>query len=163
MIDCALQAKGEMLMAILGGCLCGKVRYECEEEAGGGHCHCIDCRKSSGTGHCSHMIVPEAAFKITGDVRFFQKPSDSGNMISRGFCSDCGSPIYSKNSGVSGMVFVRASSLDDPQAFRPQMVVYTNRAASWDHMDPSLPRFAAMPSREEMPEGLREGARATAK
>jgi hypothetical protein len=104
------------------------------------------------------MIVPEAAFKITGDVRFFGKLADSGNMISRGFCPECGSPIYSRNSGVSGMVFVRASSLDDPQAFRPQMVVYTNRAAPWDHMDPSLPRFAAMPTHDEMPTELREGA-----
>ena len=144
-------------MTMLGGCLCGKVRYECQEEAGGGHCHCIDCRKSSGTGHCSHMIVPEAAFKISGNVRFFDKPADSGNMISRGFCPECGSPIYSKNSGVPGMVFVRASSLDDPQAFRPQMVVYTDRAASWDHMDPSLPRFAAMPTPEEMPKEVRGG------
>jgi hypothetical protein len=103
------------------------------------------------------MIVPEAAFKITGDVRFFDKPADSGNMISRGFCPECGSPIYSRNSGVFGVVFVRASSLDDPQAFRPQMVVYTDRAAPWDHMDPSLPRFAAMPTPEEMPEKVPGG------
>jgi hypothetical protein len=103
------------------------------------------------------MIVPEAAFKIGGDVRFFDKPADSGNMISRGFCPECGSPIYSRNAGVPGMVFVRASSLDDPQAFRPQMVVYTDRAASWDHMDPSLPRFAAMPRPEELPKEVRDG------
>jgi hypothetical protein len=101
------------------------------------------------------MIVPEVAFMITGELRFFDKPADSGNMISRGFCPECGSPIYSKNSGMSGMVFVRASSLDDPQVFRPQMVVYTNRAAPWDHMDPSLPRFAAMPTSDDKPEQLR--------
>ena len=50
-----------------------------------------------------------------------------------------------------GMVFVRASSLDDPEAFKPQMVVYTDRAASWDHMDLDLPRFAAMPVLEDGP------------
>jgi hypothetical protein len=107
------------------------------------------------------MIVPEAAFNITGDVRFFDKPADSGNMISRGFCPVCGSPIYSRNSGVPGMLFVRASSLDDPQGFRPQMVVYTNRAAAWDHMDPSLPRFAAMPTPEERPKAVRGDAEQT--
>lgn len=137
-------------MAITGGCLCEQVRYECREEAGGGHCHCSDCRRSSGTGHCSHMIVPETAFTIRGKVKFFDKPADSGNIISRGFCPDCGSPVYSKNSGMDGMVFVRASSLDDLEAFKPQMVVYTNRAASWDHMDTGLPRFAAMPTPEEI-------------
>jgi hypothetical protein len=53
-----------------------------------------------------------------------------------------------------GMVFVRASSLDDPNVFKPQMVVYTDRAASWDYIDPSLPSFAAMPPREDMPEQI---------
>ena len=142
-------------MTIAGGCLCGEVRYACEEESGGGHCHCIDCRKSSGTGHCSHLIVPEAAFSVSGSVKFFDKPADSGNIVSRGFCPNCGSPIYSRNSGMPGMVFVRASSLDDLEAFKPQMVVYTDRAASWDHIDPDLPRFAAMPAPEDMPEALR--------
>jgi hypothetical protein len=56
-----------------------------------------------------------------------------------------------------GMVFVRASSLDDPEAFKPQMVVYTDRAASWDHMDASLPRFAAMPAFEDRPEEFQRG------
>jgi hypothetical protein len=140
--------------AITGGCLCGKVRYQAQEEAGGGHCHCIDCRKASGTGHASHMIVAQPAFKVTGEVRFFDKPADSGNMVSRGFCPHCGSAIYSTNNGMPGLVFVRASSLDDPEVFKPQMVVYTDRAASRDHMDASLPSFPAMPSLPEMPEIL---------
>ncbi len=133
-----------------GGCLCGKIRYQCTEETGGGHCHCVDCRKSSGTGHCSHMMVPESGFSISGEVKFFDKPADSGNRVKRGFCPDCGSPVYSTNSGMPGSFFVRASSLDNVEHFKPQMVVYTDRAASWDHMDASLPRFAAMPKPEEM-------------
>lgn len=138
-------------MAIEGGCLCGAVRYTCVEESGGGHCHCIDCRKTSATGHASHMIVPEAAFDVSGDVKFFDKPADSGNMVSRGFCPQCGSAIYSTNSGMSGVVFVRASSLDDPENFKPQMIVYKDRAASWDKMDSDLPAFALMPEPQETP------------
>ena len=141
-------------MAFTGGCLCGKVRYEGQEESGGGHCHCIDCRKTSGTGHGSHMIVPEGAFSLTGEVRWFEKPADSGNMVRRGFCPNCGSAIYSTNGGMPGLVFVRASSLDDPNVFRPQMVVYTDRAASWDHMDNALPTFPNMPAFEEMPDAI---------
>ncbi|MEO1016516.1 MAG: GFA family protein [Pseudomonadota bacterium] len=138
-------------MLITGGCLCGQVRYSCEEESGGGHCHCTDCRKSSGTGHCSHMIVSEAGFSIEGDVKFFHKPADSGNMVARGFCPDCGSPVYSTNAAMQGLVFVRASSLDDPEVFKPQMIVYTDREASWDPISAKLPRFAQMPSFEDMP------------
>jgi hypothetical protein len=139
------------MMSIEGGCLCGQVRYHCAEETGGGHCHCIDCRKTSGTGHGSHMIVPESGFSPSGTLKFFDKPADSGNIVSRGFCPECGSAIHSINSGVPGLVFVRASSLDNPEVFKPQMVVYTDRAASWDTMDAALPAFAMMPDAEDRP------------
>lgn len=128
-----------------GGCLCGAVRYEGSDPKGGGHCHCIDCRKSSGTGHCSHMAVAADNVQVTGDVRFFDAPTDAGNTVSRGFCPTCGSPVYSTNSSMQGMVFVRASSLDDPNVFTPQMVVYTKRAPDWDLIDPALPSFEEMP------------------
>ncbi len=129
-----------------GGCLCGAVRFESESDPMVvAHCHCIDCRKSSGTGHCTHIVIAEKGFHVTGEVRFYNHPADSGNMVSRGFCPTCGSPIYSKNSGMAGMVFPRASSLDDPEIVKPQMIVYTSRAPSWDYVDPKLPSFAKLP------------------
>ena len=91
------------------------------------------------------MAVPEGAFRTTGEVRFYDAPADSGNMISRGFCPTCGSAVYSRNSGMPGLVFVRASSLDDPEVFQPELVVYTKRAPSWDRVDPKLPAFEGMP------------------
>ena len=60
-------------------------------------------------------------------------------------CIDC-----RKTSGMPGLVFVRASSLDDLEVFHPQMVVYTKRAPSWDRLDPELPSFEAMPPPEAM-------------
>ena len=141
-----------MSTGFTGGCLCGAVRYECSgDPVAAGHCHCLDCRRSSGTGHCSHLVVPLAAFRVSGEVRFYDAPADSGNIVSRGFCPTCGSAIYSKNSGMPDMVFPRASSLDDPEVFRPQMIVYASRAPSWDHMDPSLPTFETMAPQADMP------------
>lgn len=135
-----------------GGCFCGAVRYESTSEpVAAGHCQCIDCRKSSGSGHCSHLVVPEQAFEVTGEVRFYEAPADSGNIVGRGFCPTCGSPVYSVNSGLPGMIFPRASSLDDPEVFTPQMVVYASRGPSWDHLDPALPKFDTMPPRQDMP------------
>jgi hypothetical protein len=109
------------------------------------HCHCVDCGKSSGTGHCTHLVVPKEAFSVSGAVKFYDRPADSGNMVSGGFCPSCGSAIYSTNSGMPDMVFPRAASLDDPEAAKPQMVVYASRAASWDYVDPKLPAFSEMP------------------
>ncbi len=138
-------------MAISGGCLCGSVRYEIQGEQGGGHCYCTDCRKSSGTSHCSHMITQDGDFAVTGELRFYEKAADSGHGVRRGFCPTCGSAIYSKNSAVPGLSFVRASSLDDPNDFSPQMVVYTSRAPRWASVEQSLPGFDEMPPAEARP------------
>ena len=107
---------------------------------------------SSGSNHrpCCHRM-PSAAVTITGRLATYDRPADSGNVVSRSFCPTCGAPVYSTNSQMSGMHFIRASSLDDPEVFQPQLVVYSSRAPSWDHMDDSLPTFEEMPPPGDMP------------
>jgi len=137
-----------MSQGFTGGCLCGAVRYKSSMDPQVvAHCQCVDCRKSSGTGHCTHIVIPQDAYTVSGEVKFYDHAADSGNIVSRGFCPNCGSAIYSKNSGMQGMVFPRASSLDDPEIAKPQFVVYASRAPSWDHVDPALPSFPEMPER----------------
>jgi hypothetical protein len=46
---------------------------------------------------------------------------------------------------MSGMIFLRASSLDDLEIFKPQMNVYASRAASWDRPQDGLAVFEKMP------------------
>jgi len=129
-----------------GGCLCGAVTYKSENGPMlVGHCHCIDCRRSSGTGHATNIVIPEDGFSVSGEIKFYDRPADSGNIVSRGFCPDCGSALYSKNDGMPGMVFPRASSLDDPDVAVPAIVVYASRAVGWDPVDPALPAFDGMP------------------
>lgn len=110
-----------------------------------GHCHCEDCRRSSGTGHSSHLAVPEESVALTGKVKGYERPADSGNVVTRAFCPDCGAPVFSKNAGMPGMIFLRASSLDDLEVFQPQMHVYRMRAASWDAPSQGVPIFDRMP------------------
>ena len=129
-----------------GGCLCGAVRYECTAEPQvAGHCQCHDCRRTSGTGHASHMQVPADAVTFAGRAKGHTTPAASGNRVTRHFCGACGAPVYSTNSGFPGTVFLRASSLDDPAHFRPQMVVWTASAPAWDHVDAALPSFPGNP------------------
>lgn len=117
-----------------------------------GHCHCTHCRKASGTGHGTHVAMQEGQVTLEGALASYAHPADSGNIVERSFCPACGCAIYSKNSEMAGMVFLRASSLDDPDRVTPQMIVYASRAPKWDVMDGSLPSFP------EMPEGGAEGA-----
>lgn len=129
-----------------GGCHCGAVRYACNAEPQvAGHCQCHDCRRTSGTGHASHMMVPADAVTFEGRAKGYDAPAASGNLVTRRFCANCGAPVYSTNTGFPGAVFLRASSLDDPAHFKPQMVVWAASAPAWDHVDPALPSFAHNP------------------
>lgn len=135
-----------MTQTFTGGCLCGAVRYSCSAvPAMAGHCHCEDCRRSSGAGHSSHMAVPEASVSMTGEVKGYARAANSGNMVTRYFCPTCGAAIHSTNSAMPGMTFLRASSLDDLEVFKPEMHVFAAKAASWDHRRQDLPAFDAMP------------------
>lgn len=129
-----------------GGCLCGAVRYEANGEPKMmGDCFCLDCRRSSGAAHCSHIGMPKTVVKIAGEVSGFDKPADSGNIVTRCFCPVCGAPVYSLNSGMTDFLFVRASSLDNPEIYAPQLTVYTSRAPSWGRIDSGTETFEAMP------------------
>ena len=135
-----------MTETITGRCLCGAVSYTCTAvPIMMGHCHCDDCRRVSGSGHCSHILVPEDSVAVTGELRAYALTADSGNRVERLFCPTCGSGVFGRSTGMPGMMTLRASTLDDLEFFRPQMHVFTGRAASWDKPDESLPTFEAMP------------------
>jgi hypothetical protein len=129
-----------------GGCLCGAVRYEIAGTAlMVGNCFCVDCRKASGTSHATHAIFPQDAVSVAGATRGYASPADSGNVVTRHFCPECGCAIHSTNSGMPGTLAVRVSSLDDPDAVTPLMTVYASRAPGWAQIDRTRPVFAVMP------------------
>jgi hypothetical protein len=79
-----------------GGCMCGAVRYECTADpAFMGNCHCRDCQRAAGGAYAPAIGVPRSAVKITGEVKYFESKTDSGNMSRRGFCPNCGSRLFS--------------------------------------------------------------------
>lgn len=130
---------------ITGSCLCGALRFEAHSEPlFQGFCQCLDCRKVT-SGHYAAIGMLTAGVTITGESRRYGSKGDSGHMIYRNFCPTCGSMVYDLGDGMPGVMIVNAALLDDPEAFKPQSVIYTRSALSWDHIDPSLPRFAAMP------------------
>lgn len=132
---------------IKGSCLCGAVEYRIERAPSVvGDCYCKDCRKSSGTVYCTHAVVAEAAYLVSGQLSFYERAADSGNLVRRGFCPKCGSAIHSTNSSMPGVVFVRVSSMEDPNQAAPQMTVFARSAPHWARLDREKPVFEAMAS-----------------
>jgi hypothetical protein len=82
--------------------------------------------------------------RVSGDVAENLRTADSGAQKKKGFCRNCGSPLYNKPQSKSDMIGIYVGTLDDPSAFKPQVVMFASRGHSWDHLDPALPRLAEM-------------------
>lgn len=141
-----------MTTPLTGGCMCGAVRYKCSAEPmATGNCHCRDCQQAGGGAFVSALAMPADAVKITGEVKYFDVATDSGNTSSRGFCPECGAWVFGGSTGMPGLMTVMAGSLDDPDRFAPGMNIFASSARPWARMDPALPKFEKMPDIEKMP------------
>lgn len=130
-----------------GGCSCGKIRYECSAAPFAMlNCHCRQCQYASGGASSSGYFVNKDSFKLLqGKPRYYELTADSGNKVRRGFCADCGSPLFAEGDGNPDLLVIKPSSLDDPSWYKPQLDIFTSESQPWDHMDPDIPKFPGMP------------------
>ena len=131
-----------------GGCACGAIRYEVHNKPiAEAHCQCLDCQKRSGTGHGSYLTFAERSDRtVTGKATDWRLAGDSGNEKTHSFCPTCGCPVYVTFAAMPDLFAVHASSLDDPDRFTPQMLLYSSRGHAWDDVDPSIQSFERMPA-----------------
>lgn len=87
---------------------------------------------------------------VKGTPRYYAVTGHSGNIVRRGFCPDCGSPLVASSSGRPEFLAIKAASLDGPTLFRPTHHVYASSAQPWDPIGPKLPAFARIPDAEQV-------------
>jgi len=115
-----------------GGCLCGQIRYTLTSEPMmTAVCHCTHCQKQSGGVFSINVGVPEAAYEQRGETKVFADKGDSGQLVWRHFCPNCGSPILSKVAAMQGLVLVKAGTLDDLSGLAPTLEAYTDHSVGW--------------------------------
>ena len=125
---------------ISGGCLCGAVRYAISAPITTLRaCHCLNCQKHTGAGGSINAVVPADQFKLTkGEPkRYDDAATKSGRTLSRFFCGNCGSPLFSQRNPDIGLRIVRAGSLDNSKGLKISTNIWTSTAQSWDHIDPA--------------------------
>jgi len=128
-----------MTNLITGGCLCGKIRYSVSQPVEKIiACHCTHCQKASASGASYNTVVPAGAFAITaGTPKLFADMADSGNILHRYFCGDCGSAIYNQRTKTPEMVVIKVGTLDDSSQMKVVMNIWTKSARPWMHIDPA--------------------------
>lgn len=124
-----------------GSCLCGKVTYEVRGAPEVMYyCHCGMCRRATGSSFATNMVVREADFAVTsGQDRIKAYLSSPGEH--RHFCSECGSPLFSRAESRRGKLSVRCGTLQDDSPIRPSAHLHTASKAPWTEICDRIPRF----------------------
>jgi hypothetical protein len=114
---------------ILGGCMCGAVRYRASEPPRiSTVCHCADCRRGAGAQSVAWVTFPTESFAFThGEpARFHSSPP-----VEHTFCGRCGTSLTYRSEERSHEIDVTTGSLDDPEAFPPTKEVFPEQKLSW--------------------------------
>ena len=117
-------------LAVIGGCLCGAVRFEAADARPTvTFCHCSQCRRTSGH-HWAATRAPLAKFRLTKDegLKWFR----SSDWAQRGFCGHCGSSLFYRLDEGDG-IGIAAGSIDEPTGLAPGKHIFT--ASKGDYYD----------------------------
>ena len=131
-----------MEQPIRGGCACGGIRYECSQKPLVTlNCHCRDCQRSSGTAFSTVIAVPAAGVKLIVGTPKYHAVAIEGVQIERGFCPECGTPLFGRNRDALELLVIKIGSLDDPSQFKPQVDIWTKSAQPWTLMSSDTRKF----------------------
>ena len=135
-----------MNQSFSGGCACGSIRYTCARAPIAMlNCHCGDCQLSSGAPFASGVVVMTADLEVSGTPKTHAVSAGSGGLSTRGFCGDCGTPLFTRSDTNAQFTSIRFPTLDDSSGFRPMLDIYTASAQQWVCLDQAIPHFPASP------------------
>ena len=127
-----------MSETVIGGCLCGEVRFEAPfEPLFQILCHCTDCQTVSGSAsYCAYVVPIDSVELKQGETTSFGVQSDAGRTNTRRFCPKCGSRLWAELE--TGIASVNGMALDDRNHFNPSHNHRTNTAPDWCQINQSL-------------------------
>jgi hypothetical protein len=101
-----------------GGCYCKQVRYTAEGEPMiKAECFCRECQYITGGGGLVVMAMPTEGVAVTqGAVKDFKR-EDIDGAVTRQFCPNCGTHLFTRAPGFEAAVIIKVGSMDDPSLF----------------------------------------------
>jgi hypothetical protein len=129
-------------MKIDGQCHCGSVRYEADiDPAEVSVCHCTDCQMLTGSAFRVTVLVSSDNIRMTGrEAKTYVKIAESGRKRIQEFCSDCGSPMFTRGEGAEAASWgIRWGSIRQRQELAPRRQIWCRSALPWIHDLRDLP------------------------
>jgi hypothetical protein len=125
-----------------GGCACGAVRYQAAGAPVAARiCMCRICQRITGGAGSVLAFFATDGFVVEGRTGDFAAVADSGNIIHRQFCPECGTPLFSSAEVRPHLIGVRVGSLDDPSSVTPTAIVWTEAAPAWALLNDALDHY----------------------
>jgi hypothetical protein len=138
-------------LPLTGACLCGALRYEITEPPTMAYaCHCTDCQRLTSSAFSLAITVPDSAFRLVkGEPRLLQKTAESGRVVTRWVCAECGCWLTSSpqpGASTGEMIRrVRAGTLDDTSWLKPTAHFWTRSKQPWVTLPERDQVFATQP------------------
>src|SRR3954452_20543331 len=139
-------------MLLEGGCACGAIRYKLTSTPLIVHaCHCRDCQRLSGTAFATNIWI-ESKFVEPGPTApaSFRLKAGSGQPHEVFFCGCCGTTLWSCYHVVPWALFVRAGALEEPDAVKPDVHIYTRSKLPWLELPADTRAFDSSYRHEEV-------------
>jgi len=131
---------------ILGGCLCGAVRYRFAGSPLAFYvCHCTDCQKQTGSAFGLSMIVKRDDVELLqGTPQMFQVQVSGGRTKRGTFCRACSARVWGAPVKVPQLYVLRPGTFDTPFPRPPFGDIWTRSARPWVSFTAG-PQFEAQP------------------
>lgn len=136
---------------IVGGCLCGGVRYAYDgQPIELSMCHCRMCQRATGSAYLAVTPVATAGFQLTAGADLLREYRAVAGKA-RVFCGRCGSPLYSYRDDRPEVRRLRVGTIDTPILPVEAYHAFVDSRANWETLpDDDRPRYAA-----RKPEGVK--------
>lgn len=133
-------------MTLRASCLCQGIAFQIHGAVRDMlFCHCAMCRKAHGSAFRARGRVRTADLEwVRGETlaRFYE--SSPGEF--RGFCSVCGSNLFTRFSARPQELGLALGILDDDPGSRPTCHVFVGSKAPWYDIEGDLPQYDSFPS-----------------
>jgi hypothetical protein len=132
-----------MTEALEGGCTCGAVRYRLVSAPMFVNCcHCTWCQRETGSAFVINAIVETSRLEVTrGETLAVATPTESGTPQVIHRCPSCHVALWSHYGPRTVSAFVRAGTLDQPSALKPDAHIFTRSKLPWVNLEGGAPAF----------------------
>jgi hypothetical protein len=85
------------------------------------------------------------AVSLNGKLHEFKYVSGAGTDVTKGFCANCGSPIFGSNTRLPDHLTLTLGTMDDASALSVQVVIFNRDSQHWDQLTEDVTFFDTQP------------------